>query len=616
MLRCRFLCRAASLSLSAALVLPACDRSQSATPTPAPLPTAPLAVAGQSGSSSAAQGPAPECAPAAVPKEHPVATELPAPLEPGGKNAVQSVSGLVVSVEAAATRAGVSMLEAGGNAVDAAVATAYALAVTHPSAGNVGGGGFMLVSRRGEPTVAIDFRELAPRGLDAARFEALLQADARGPMASAVPGSVAGLNLALSRYGKLDSSRVLAPAIALARKGHRVGERLATTLRWSWPGLSQDAEARRIFGDAKGPLSVGARLLQPDLARTLERIAAAGDAGFYAGETAAAIVRAMGPTGLIQSADLSSYTAQVRGPLRFSYRGYWVETMPPASSGGLAVAQILLGLEQLDKVGAARDPLDATHLFVEVAKRAQAERRFTLMDPDAPEAVPGCELEGRLAPNALLAAFPSIDRERATPASQLHPLYAAALRELEHTTHLAVVDASGMAVSLTTTLSAGFGARYVVPGTGVVMNNSLAAFGTLGKNLPAPGRRMLSSMAPTLLFRGSELAAVLGSPGGDTIPSTVVQVLRHLVDHHLPIDAAIEAPRLHHGFVPDELRVEQQRPLPAALLDGLSARGHVVRPSPLPLGAAHGISVVNGIAYGHPDSREGGLALGPARKAP
>ncbi len=607
-----FLVRAASVTLVAALVLPACDRNQSATPSPGASPTVPLGAGSQGGSNSAAPVPVPECAASASPT--PAPAQLPAPLQPGGATSVQSERGLVVSVEAAATRAGVAMLEAGGNAVDAAVATAYALAVTHPSAGNVGGGGFMLVSRRGEPTVAIDFRELAPRMLDAARFEALIQGDARGPMASAVPGSVAGLNLALARFGKLDLQRVLAPAIALAHKGHRVGERLATTLRWSWPELSRDPEARRIFGAAKGPLPLGARLVQPELARTLERIAAAGDAGFYGGETADAIARAMGSVGLIQTTDLTSYVAQVRGPLRFSYRGYWVETMPPPSSGGLAVAQILLGLEQLDRAGPAQDSLNATHLFVEVAKRAQAERRFTLMDPDAPEAVPGCELEGRLAPNALLTAFPSIDRDRATPASQLHPLFAAALRELEHTTHLAVVDASGTAVSLTTTLSAGFGARYVVPGTGIVMNNSLAAFSSVGKNLPAPGRRMLSSMAPTLLFRGSELAAVLGSPGGDTIPSTVAAVLRNLVDQHLPIDAAIEAPRLHHGFVPDELRVEQQRPLPSALLDGLSARGHVVRPNPLPLGAAHAISVVNGIAYGHPDSREGGLALGPAPK--
>jgi gamma-glutamyltranspeptidase/glutathione hydrolase len=220
-------------------------------------------------------------------------------------------------------------------------------------------------------------------------------------------------------------------------------------------------------------------------------------------------------------------------------------------------------------------------------------------------------MSDRLTPFGFLGSAPPVDPERATPAALVHPLYGAAERELEHTTHLSVVDGQGNAVSCTTTLSAGFGARYVAAGTGVVMNNSLAAFGKVGLNVPRPSRRMLSSMAPTLVMHEDRLTAVVGSPGGDTIPSTVVQVLRHLLDHGMSIDVAVEAPRIHHGFVPDELRLERDRPLSPAVLAGLEARGHRLRARAVAIGHANSILVVDGIAYGHADSREGGLALGP-----
>jgi gamma-glutamyltranspeptidase / glutathione hydrolase len=531
-------------------------------------------------------------------------------LTPGGSDVAIGRYGMVVSVEEQATRIGVQMLEAGGNAIDAAVATAYALAVTHPSAGNVGGGGFMLVAANGQPVVAFDFRERAPAGLSSARLGALLANGALGPGASGVPGSVAGLNLAQRRFGRLSLAQVMAPAIALARKGYRLAAREALTISWAWSSLQQDPEARRIFGTPSGPLRAGARLVQRDLAVTLERIARGGDAGFYEGPTARAIVAAMGETGLIRKRDLKDYRAVPRDPLEFVYRGHAFATMPPPSSGGVALAQTLVALESLGAHRLQAGSADELHLFVEVSKRAQARRRFELVDPDAPGALSPEALAAWLLPEALLTRSPAVDPTRATPAALIHALYGAAERELEHTTHLSAVDADGNAVSCTTTLSGGFGARYVVPGTGIVMNNSLAAFSNVGLNVPKGGRRSLSSMAPTLVFDEGHVSAVLGSPGGDSIPSTIVQVARLLFDHGFTIDRAIEAPRIHHGFVPDEVRVESERPPQAAALVELAARGHVIRRKPAAIGDANDLIVVDGIAYGHADTREGGLALG------
>jgi gamma-glutamyltranspeptidase/glutathione hydrolase len=452
-------------------------------------------------------------------------------------------------------------------------------------------------------------------------FLRMLQAGAKGPAASAVPGTVAGLNLAQQRFGLLPLDQVVLPAVELARRGHRIGARQAEVLAQAWRELSRDGAARRIFGSAGEPLSEGALLVQRDLADTLEAIAHHGDAGFYAGPTARRIESAMGRSGLIRREDLSEYRAVIREPLRFGYHGFEVVTMPPPSSGGLAVAQIAALLEQL---GAERFPAgsaDDLHLFIEASKRAQARRRYELIDPDSdPEGMSATALAERLTPQALLALTPPIDPGRASAAADVYVPERGLPPELPHTTHLSVVDAEGNAVSCTVTLSSGFGARYVVPGSGVVMNNSLAAFGGAGRNLPKPGRRMLSSMSPTLVLRrGSnagnvaEVTAVLGSPGGDTIPSTVAQVLRHLVEHKMSIDQAVEAPRLHHGFTPDEVRVESSRPFDPAVLAELEARGHRIVATSNPMGDANSIVVVDGVAYGRADSREGGLALGPLR---
>jgi gamma-glutamyltranspeptidase/glutathione hydrolase len=596
--------------LGVALILSSCRDSLVGTPE----------SAGGKAAGAKVAAPPPLAATAVPPPS--VAPPNPAPearvpgLVAGGTGSTRGRYGMVVSVELSATQVGVRILEMGGNAVDAAVATAYALAVTHPSAGNLGGGGFMLIARRGEPTLAIDFRERAPELITVPRFLSMLGAGAKGPAASAVPGTVAGLNLAQQRFGLLPLDQVILPAVEIARRGHRLGARQAEVIEQAWPDLRRDEAARRIFGDGKAPRGVGARLIQKDLADTLEAIARQGDEGFYAGPTARRIQAAMGERGLIRESDLSAYQAVLREPLRFGYHGFDVATMPPPSSGGLAVAQIASLLGQL---GAERSPAgsaDDLHLFVEASKRVNARRRFELVDPDSdPEGMSTLALRQRLAPQALAALTPPIELGRATPAAEVYAVRRDSPPELPHTTHLSVVDALGNAVSCTVTLSSSFGARYVVPGTGVVMNNSLAAFSGSGLNVPKPGRRMLSSMSPTLVSRQGDIAAVLGSPGGDSIPSTVVQILRHLVDHGMSIDQAVEAPRAHHGFAPDEVRVESTRPFDPSVLLELEARGHKIT-TLSSMGDANNIVVVDGVAYGYADTREGGLALGPSHLPP
>jgi gamma-glutamyltranspeptidase / glutathione hydrolase len=519
---------------------------------------------------------------------------------------VRGEHGLVAAVEAQATEAGVGLLERGGNAVDAAVGVAYALAVTHPSAGNLGGGGFMLVRVRGQATVAIDFREYAPAAMNQEALKAILAAKAAGPKAAAVPGTVAGLNLAHARFGRLPLGEVLGPAIELARRGHRVSDREALTIRWAWPALGRDPPSRREFGDHGRPRPKSTVFRRPELAAVLERIAREGDRGFYQGPTAEALVRGT----LLTLDDLASYRAVVREPLAFDYRGLRVETMPPPSAGGVALAESLLALEKLGAERSAAESAEELHLLLEVGRRAQAERRLNVVDPDS---LAGDDLRARRArwldPLTLLGLGPPIDPKRATPSAALPALYQAASSELEHTTHLSVVDAEGNVVSLTTTLSAGFGAKVTAAGTGVVLNNSLAAFANVGDNLAAPRRRPTSSMAPTLVLRDGEPVLVLGTPGGDTIPSTLVQVLRRLVDHGMTIAAAVDAPRVHHSFVPDEFRYEASRPVPKRVLEALRALGHSVSRKRTVMGDANCILIATDGAWGYADPREGGLAL-------
>jgi gamma-glutamyltranspeptidase/glutathione hydrolase len=522
----------------------------------------------------------------------------------------------VTTVEPNATRIGAAVLRRGGNAIDAAVAVAYALAVTHPSAGNVGGGGFMLVRLASGETHAIDFRETAPAAVTVEGVLASVEAGGMGYPSAAVPGSVAGLDYARERFGTRPLAELVAPAVALARKGHKLGARQALALSWAWPRLREDAAARAIYGRRGKPLREGDWLKQPELARTLEAIGERGDAAFYEGPVAEAIERAMKEHGgYVTAADLAAYRVVERAPLRFSYRGFTVETMPPPSMGGVAFAEIMLQLERVRAHEATVDSATSLHLFVEASRRAFADRRAVGADPAfLPPGAATALLDRLLGGEYLATREPAIDPARATPSSALTPAADAAAHESPDTTHFSIVDAQGNAVACTTTQSAGYGSKIVIPKTGVLLNNALGAFSPSGVNAPAPGKRMASSMSPTIVTQGGKLALVLGSPGGDTIPSTVSQVFRNVVDYGMTIDRAVAHGRVHHQYLPDRLRVEKDAPPPKAALAELTRLGHTVKLDPMPIGDANDLLVdASGVAWGYADRREGGLCVGVNR---
>ncbi|MBK7586339.1 MAG: gamma-glutamyltransferase [Myxococcales bacterium] len=577
-------------------------------------PRAPL-VAPSSAPVASASAAAP--APDERPTPPPVDPGPPPVLVPGGKKTTKSATGLVVSVDPEASRLGARVLEAGGNAVDAAVAVAFVLAVTHPSAGNLGGGGFMLIRPKAGPTTAIDFRETAPRELPRAAFQKMIAGGGIGPGSVGVPGTVRGLALAHERLGKLAWRQCVEPARRLAERGHRIRSREAQTIAWNWRALSRDAAARAEFGNAGKPRQEKDLWVRKQLATVLGRIAEHGAAGFYEGETARAIADTLAKAGgTLGTEDLAAYRAKLRPPLELSYRGLSVETMPPPSAGGVALLETLLMLE---RESAYKNPMGSAadaHLFLEASRRAQADRRYGVVDPDS--IAPGVlarKLAGFRDVYSLLQRVP-IDAEHATPTDKVRALPNGASEEPEHTTHFSVVDADGLAVSCTTTLSAGFGSKLVVPGTGVVLNNSVASFSNVGENQPVGGHRTVSSMAPTLVTRDGELLLVLGSPGGDTIPSTVAQVFRHLVDHGMPLDAAVDAGRLHHNFLPDEFRIERARPPAKSTLEALKRMGHSLSKKTLPMGDANNLAIVGGLAYGYADPREGGQAVAARKTSP
>jgi gamma-glutamyltranspeptidase / glutathione hydrolase len=583
-------------------------------PSVAPAPPTTTVVAAASGSASAAPAPSYPPPPAPAP---------PIVLHAGGKRAVRGEAGLVTTVEPDATHVGAEVLRRGGNAVDAAVAVAFALAVTHPSAGNIGGGGFMLVRLASGETHAVDFRETAPAAATPEKNKAMLDAGGLGYASAGVPGTVAGMALALERFGTRPLSELVAPAVALARKGHKLGARQALVLSWSWAKLKKDPTARALWsegGHGHEALKQGDLVKLPDLARTLEAIGKDGKKGFYEGWVAAAVDKAMrAHGGLVTAADLAGYEARIREPLRFEYRGFTVDTMPPPSMGGVAFAEIMLTLERQRAWEAPVDSGLGLHLFVEAARRAYAERRLVGADPDALEPDGGKALLARLLGGEHLATRqPPIDRDHATPSASLVAGLDPGEHESPETTHFSVVDAQGNAVSCTYTQSASFGSKVVIPGTGILLANAMGGFSPTGPNRLAPGKRMASSMTPTLVSQGDKLALVLGSPGGDTIPGTVAQVFRNLVDGGMTIDEAVAHPRVHHGYLPDRVRVERAGPPPKAALAELRQRGHTVDAEAAALGDANEILVdeATGVAWGAVDPREGGLAEGVERRGP
>jgi len=515
---------------------------------------------------------------------------------------------------------GADILGKGGNAVDAAVAMAWALSATHHSAGSLGGGGFMIIRLASGKSYALDYREVAPKKATVALNNKQLAKGAHGYLSAPVPGVVAGLELARERFGSLPRQQLIAPAIELAENGHRYGVRQAMVLGWYWKRVRKDPVLRAIFGRGKKrrkPISAGQLLKQPSLAKTLRAISQRGRAGFYEGEVAKLIADAMNSGGgLVTEDDLKAYRAKIREPLAFTHRGFDILTMPPPSMGGIAVASILLGLAQTKAHQAPAGSALSLHLYIEAARRAYADRRAVGADPDrVDQAKVGPMLERLLEPAYYAAREPKIDPKRSAPRGAILPIQvvSAPPKESPETTHFSVVDAQGNAVACTTTLSAAFGAWIVVPQTGVLFSNAMGAFSPSGVNVLEPGKRMASSMSPTIVVSGGKTVAVVGSPGGDTIPGTVAQVLRNLIDYRMTIDAAIDKGRVHRQHKPHGVRIESKRAPSAQVQAQLGKMGHQLMKSPVLIGDANGIVIdpESKVAWGYSDSRKGGLAIGP-----
>lgn len=548
---------------------------------------------------------------------------------------VEAQHGMVTSAHALASEAGVEILRQGGNAVDAAVATGLALTVVYPFAGNIGGGGFMLIHTADGRDIAIDYRETAPA---AATRDMYVGPDGKvrsgagssteGWRASGVPGTVAGFALALGKYGsgRVTWAQVCEPARRLAAEGHLVSQGTAANLKQWEKLLGQFAESKRIYLKDGAHWAAGENWVQPDLAATFARLQKSGPREFYEGETAKLLAAAMAANGgTISLADLKAYQPVERTPLRGHYRGYDLVTMPPPSSGGIALLQMFGMLEPYDVHALGHNSAAKYHLFIEVMRRAFRDRAEYLGDPDF-VSVPVAKL---LAPDYILGRMRDFSPDRATPSAEIQPglgkgvalhsilpdglavggalcpdetlspptqsgrkapptSLARAPAEKMETTHFSVVDAAGNAVSNTYTLNGAYGSGVTIPGTGILMNNEMDDFTSLvgapnmygliqgEANAIVPGKRPLSSMTPTFVFKHGKLVLVTGSPGGPTIINTVLQIVSNVVDFGMSPMAAVEAPRIHHQWMPDLVSFERYGMSPDTLAL-LQAKGHAFR---------------------------------------
>jgi gamma-glutamyltranspeptidase/glutathione hydrolase len=552
---------------------------------------------------------------------------------------------MVASVHELASQAGVEMMQAGGNAVDAAVATGFALAVVHPQAGNLGGGGFLLLRMASGETHFLDYREKAPAAatrdmyLDA-QGNVIHHASTVGYRAIAVPGSVAGLVYAQKKWGKLTLEQVMAPAIKLAREGFALSYEDARSFRDPDYHLGEFAESKRVF-QRGGQRDVnyyqpGEIFRQPELAATLERIAKDPD-DFYHGKLAQELAAAVQKGGgLMTAADLAAYEVKEREPVRGSYRGYEIISTPPPSSGGIALIEILNILEGYDLRRLGSRSADSMHLTAEAFRRAFFDRSEFLGDPDF-ATIPVAQLMDK---KYAAAWRESLNPERASASAELHrpafrelDRYAGkrprrAPRERLHTTHYSVVDAEGNAVAVTTTLNDSFGSAVTAQGLGFLLNNEMDDF-TSKPGVPniygliqgpanaiGGGKRPLSSMMPTMVLKDGKLFLVLGSPGGSTIISTVANILMGVVDYGMNIQEAVNAPRFHHQWLEDALYLERGRFSPDTLRL-LESRGHKVR-SQAPWGVQDlwgdgeciEIDPKTGERLGASDARNNGKAVG------
>jgi gamma-glutamyltranspeptidase/glutathione hydrolase len=531
-----------------------------------------------------------------------------------GQETLEAPSGMVVSSNIIASEVGAEVLRGGGNAVDAAIATGFALAVVHPTAGNIGGGGFMVIRFPDGRATALDFREKAPL---AAHPEMFLNEDGEysrelhhdSHLAVGVPGTVAGFARAHETYGTGDWSRLVEPAVRLAGEGFALTEALAGSFQRVVRSMGPYPASLATFTREGEPYEAGDLWVQPDLARTLERIRDQGRDGFYRGETARLLAEEMERGGgMITEEDLALYEARERTPVRGTFRGYEVISMPPPSSGGTALVEMLNILEGFDLAAEGHGSPGHIHLMAEAMRRAFRDRAVHLADPDFAE-IPVQELTSKAYADGLRAG---IRRDRA---SVSRPADVTLSAESLETTHYSVVDADGMAVAVTYTLEAGYGSKIVVPGAGFLLNNEMGDFnagpgltnddGLIGTepNLARPQQRMLSSMTPTILTRDGSLVAVTGSPGGRTIINTVLQIVLNLTEFGMGIQEAVDAPRIHHQWLPDRLRMEEGGMTPEVQA-ALGRMGHTVQVRGTQ-GSAQSIMIdpATGMRIGAPDRR-------------
>ncbi len=534
--------------------------------------------------------------------------------------------GMVVSPESLATRIGVEVLERGGNAIDAGIAVSFALTVTYPQAAPIGGGGFLLYRDEKVQHHALDFRERAPGALTSDRF---LDEDGRpipglslqGGLAVGVPGAVAGLAEAHRRWGSLPWAGLVKPAIRLARKGIPVYPQLARLLANNETQMLDDAGARSIFTRDGRALRAGETLVQRDLAASLRRIARQGPDGFYRGPTAEAVVAAVsGSGGVMSLQDLLDYEPLARRPVEGRYRDYRIVSFPPPSSGGIAILQMLGMLERFDLRRTGPGSSLTVHLIAEIERRAYADRSRWLGDPAFYDVPIGPLLESEY----LTARVAAVRKDRATPSRDVLP-GTPVHGENTETLHFSIADSAGRAVAMTLTLNAWFGTCIVAEGTGVLLNNEIDDFalapgipntyGLLGgeANAVEGGKRPLSSMTPTMVELpdpGPRPFLVLGSPGGSKIITSVLQVLINVIDHEMPLQEAVDAPRFHHQWQPDHIRHEP-RTFSADVMDNLEARGHHLELGDSPLGNVNAIGIdSDGNWLGAADPRREGSAEG------
>src|SRR6185436_8794768 len=534
---------------------------------------------------------------------------------------VRAPHGIVASTSELASRVGADIMKRGGNAIDAAVAVGLALAVTWPSAGNLGGGGFMMIRRANGDTEIIDYRERAPLAASRDMYldkkgEVIKDASTVGYRAVGVPGTVAGLSLALQRHGKLKWADVVEPSRKLAADGFTINYHLARSLRGSEKLLKEFPDSNRIFLRDGKLYEEGERLVQSELGETFARLKENGPREFYEGRTAQLIAEDMKANGgLITEKDLKEYEPTIRKPLIGSYRGCEIVTMPPPSSGGTALLEMLNILEHYNLAYSGPGSSDTIHLLVESQRRAFADRAEFMGDADFVK-VP---VEGLISRKYADELARTIDPDHATPSSKIRagkPLGA----ESTETTHFTVIDEEGNVVTNTYTLNGGYGSGATARGTGILLNNEMDdftskpgvpnAYGLLQSenNAIAPRKRPLSAMTPTIVLKDGKVWFAIGSPGGPTIINTVLQVVVNVIDFGMNIQQAIDAPRFHHQWMPDRIQFEPMginRDTRAAL----ERKGHVFAEKPGNMGDAEGVMIdpKSGMRLGASDPRSGGV---------